>query len=420
MAPAVIPTISPQGHNVAIASNQRQNRPVQALYHVEALAARAGWTADLHREAGDLWERIGDPEKALFHRLQATSQYNDALLWRQIAETYVDRREWGHAADSMARILEAEPQNTWASFHLGMLRAPFRPAEAEEYLRQAALDPLYNRAARAVRVTIIEAREDATIDEARLPMLVGLTMTEHDLWPYAELAFDHANTLAAAISEEPFAEALAYRGLAQDRQGVDGLDSMVAAVQADPNNAQIRYLLALHFRYTENYDASVNAMVQAVQLAPENPALYAELGTAYRLAGDLEQAEAWLQAAVATSNSAPEYVRLLGLFYADEALNMGYNGVTALDETLTMLPDDPDVLAGLGWAQFSTGNRELGRSQVDQALEIAPDNPRAMYYKARIILFDGVNTDVAVRLLEDVAATDNDFTIEAQRLLASL
>ncbi|MEL6150357.1 MAG: tetratricopeptide repeat protein [Chloroflexota bacterium] len=418
--PRAIPTLSPQGHNVAIAENQRQNRPVQALYHVEALAARVGWTADLHRQAGDLWERVGDPAKALFHREQAALEQKDALLWRDLAEAYLASRDRGAAADSLEHIIEVEPQNAWANYHLGMLRAPFRPAEAEELLRQAALDPAYNQAARAVRVTLIEARADATIDEARLPMLVGLTMSEYELWPYAELAFDHASTLAEAISGEPYAEALAYRGLAQDRQGIDGSDSLIAAIQADPNNAQIRYLLALHFRYTENHDASVNAMVQAVQLEPENPALYAELGTAYRLSGDLEQAEEWLQAAVSFSNSDPEYLRLLALFYADEAINMGPDGVTALDDTLTLLPNDPDVLAGMGWAQFSMGNRQVGRAQVDQALEIDPNNPRALYYKARITLFDGVDPDLAVRLLEEVAATENDFTTEAQRLLATL
>ncbi|MEO1442301.1 MAG: hypothetical protein AAFV33_18015, partial [Chloroflexota bacterium] len=113
--PRAIPTLSPQGHNVAIAENQRQNRPVQALYHVEALAARVGWTADLHRQAGDLWERVGDPAKALFHREQAALEQKDALLWRDLAEAYLASRDRGAAADSLEHIIEVEPQNAWAN-----------------------------------------------------------------------------------------------------------------------------------------------------------------------------------------------------------------------------------------------------------------------------------------------------------------
>jgi tetratricopeptide (TPR) repeat protein len=362
---------------------------------------------------------VGDSEKALFHREQAAFTYDDVPLLSEIAQAHMERGNWSKAADTLARLLAIEPQNAWANYHLGMIRAPFNPAQAEVYLRQAALDVQFNQSARAVRVAIIESRDDATIDEVRLPMLIGLTMIEHNLWQYAELAFDHANTLSITIIGEPFADALAYKSLALDRQDKDGGNVILAAIRADPNNAQVRYLLARHYRHHESFTASLDAMIQAVQLAPESPALYTELSTAYRLVGDLQEAEAWLQAAVTYSENAPEYERLLALFYADEAQSLGADGLAAINDTLTSMPDDPDLIAGAAWARFIAGDEEAGLEQIETALQIAPENPRALFYKARMLLVRDEEIDVALQLLRQVATAENDFRLEAQRILDS-
>lgn len=417
--PAPLPTLSPQGHHIAINANQQRSRPVQALYHVEALAARVGWTPDLHRQAGDLWVRLGDDDRALFHWEQAAAHQDDLLLLRAIADIYLVRGDWAPATDTLERILTQQPDNAWANYHLGMIRAPFTPTAAEAHLRQAALDPLYNEPARAVRVAIIESQQQ-TDEETRLPMLIGLAMIDHELWRYAELALDHANDVSLSTVGEPLPEALAYMSLAQDRQGKDGGAAIIAAVQLAPNDAQIRYLLALHYRYAENYPASRDAMIQAVWLSPENPALYAELGTAYRLLGEFEQAERWLQTAVEYSGNAPEYQRLLALFYAEEAFNLGSDGLLALDDMLNTYPDDPDLLAGMGWALFTLGEQAQGRAQVEQALAIDPDNPRATFYKAQMLLILEEDQELARQLLEQVAASDSSFAEDARRVLETM
>ena len=92
--------------------------------------------------------------------------------------------------------------------------------------------------------------------------------------------------------------ALAYGGLARDMQGKDGAPQIDAAVTVAPDDPQVRFLQGLHLRLAYDNAGSLDAMVQAVALDPENPALYAELGKAYQLTGDLTAAERWLKFAV--------------------------------------------------------------------------------------------------------------------------
>ena len=186
-------------------------------------------------------------------------------------------------------------------------------------------------------------------------MLVGLAMVDHELWAYAELAFEEANTLSVALDGQPLADALAYMGFVQGKQGKDGADAMVQAVRLAPNDANIRYLLALYHRTQQNYIASKDAMVQAVGLAPDNPALYAELGTAYRLIGEYETAEHWLQTAVQTSGGDERFRDVLGAFYAEEGVNLGSDGLAAIAEALDDTPDDPNLASRAGVGVICVG-----------------------------------------------------------------
>jgi tetratricopeptide (TPR) repeat protein len=203
--PEILPTLSPQRR--LLAADQNQQRPVQALYHLEALADEHGWTPDLHRKAGDTWAQLGDMEQALFHWSQVPT--DDPLLLRSVSEAYIQRGAWTDAVTTLSQLIEVQPDNTWASYHLGMILAPYDPERAQGLLQQAALDPIYHDAARAVRVTLLENRDDEIVNSVGLPILVGLVLVEQEVWPYAEIAFTHANTLFFATNNEPLPEALA-------------------------------------------------------------------------------------------------------------------------------------------------------------------------------------------------------------------
>jgi tetratricopeptide (TPR) repeat protein len=201
---------------------------------------------------------------------------------------------------------------------LGLIRASYDPVSAIDFLRAAA--PTYGASVTNLLPLLAGANE---------PTQVGIALAKVEQWAYAELAF--------AQSSEPLASA--YRGLARDMQGKDGTRWIETALVLAPENPQVRFLQGLHLRLTYDYAGSLQAMIQAVALDPENPALYAELGRAYQLSGDLLTAERWLKFAVSLD---AQFQPMLDSFYNDEAntlLSLGLIDEAAFPFSATRTPE---------------------------------------------------------------------------------
>jgi tetratricopeptide (TPR) repeat protein len=282
------------------------NRPVQALYQIKVIAAQTGWTADLARSAGNLWQTLGDLSQAVtFWELAAQKDPSNLPLAKQLAQTDLDLQRWTAAIVALNHLLELSPDDNWAHYHLGLLQAAFDPQQALNHLHLASRELVY----RDVAADFLFLGQ-ATADDPATVMRVGLTLATHKLWNYAELVFQYAADLA-----QPFPEALAYAGLARDNQGKDGSAQIEQAVTLAPLNAQVRYLQGLHLRSNGDNNGSLNALQQAANLDPLNPAFAAELGSAYQLVDQLPQAEYWLKQAVTLSKNDPRFQDLLTHFY---------------------------------------------------------------------------------------------------------
>lgn len=293
-----------------IVQARRAGRPLQALYRVEALAAESGWTPELLRIAGDVWRDAGSLPRAVdFWEAAAQANPKDPVLARGLAQAYIDLQRWSQAADALERMLALNARDYWAQLQLGLIRAPFDPLKAQAHLESAAGEPAYQQLAWRLLAILRDHPGDPL-----LSMRIGVVLAKQELWNYAELAFQQA-----AIINAPYAEALAYTGLARDAQGKDGRAWIDEAVQLEPDSAQVRYLQGLHYRRIGADDASIAALAQAVQLDPANPAFNAELGTAYRLVGDAARAEYWLRLAALFSNGDPHFEGLLQQFYDEQA-----------------------------------------------------------------------------------------------------
>jgi tetratricopeptide (TPR) repeat protein len=404
------PTTPTPAERDLILTNRQQQRPQQALYQVEAQAAREGWTPTLARAAGDLWLQLGDMSNAAaYWEIALSGEPENTILMRQIAQTYLDLQRWSQAVDMVERLVQTAPDEAWGHYQLGLLRAPFDPAAAVEPLQIAAQSPDFNTVSDAL-LTILQTNPA----DSFISMRVGLVMMDYQLWSYAELAFAHA-----AVLNDPFPEALAYRGLARDWQGKESGAWIDQAVALAPENAQVRYVQGLHLRLIGDNPNSVNSFMQAVALDPGNPAYCAELGTAYSLVDDLPNAMLWLQQAVILSNNAPEFQRLLVLFYAEQAATLTSLGFDVEGQVSSVASDDPDVLAELGWSLYNGGDFIGAENQINAALAIDPQNPRALYYRARMLIYKN-EILAAVPLLQLVAASESEFAVEAQRILTSL
>jgi tetratricopeptide (TPR) repeat protein len=387
----------------AVLENRQNLRPLQAQYHAEAAAQPEGWTPSLRRAAGNLRRELGDLAGAIAH-WEAIATTTDSQLLRDLAEAQFALARWADASDTLRRLLQITPTDAWVHLQLGLILAAASAADATVHLDTAAQEAAYATLAQSI-LDIYRSNPNEAMD-VRL-MRIGITLADQAQWAYAQLAFE-----SALVNNPSLVEALAYAGLTRDQQGKDGGEAIRQAVAVAPRNALVRYLQALHLRMMGDAQGSLDAMAQAVALDPENVGYYAELGQAYRTVGDLVRAEYWLRTAVQMSGNAERFQALLTDFYGQEAGNLS-GGALLLEGDVAQLPLDADVLAGFGWALYTQGSAEEGIAYIDDALQIAPQNVRALYYKARTQLDAGL-IEVALPTLQAIAAGDSEFAGDAQ------
>jgi len=405
----VYPTAEPTPNPTTLITHTRnQNRWMQSLFHIEQVALQTGWTPELYRQAGDAWWNIGDITRAIPYWTSALESIEDVDLLRTVANSYINLGEWTQARQTIDKLLDLKPYDEWGNYQMGMILAPFNPVKSRLFFDAVSLDSPYTP-----QVVAIKNELGQDTDDPLISFRVGLTLVNLGIWDYAELAFQHASDISY-----PNPQALAYLGWVKSRQGKDGSSWIEQATQLAPQDPEVWYLRSLHFRAKADYIESLDAIAQSVRLAPENSGLYAELGTAFRLIGDLEQAEYWLDYAVATSANTPEYQQILENFYIETAYVSPSSVLESLAEEARN-SDNPDLISAYGWALHITDNSNAGLEQADIALELDPTNPRALLDKAKILI-DTDRSVEAIPLLERVAQTYTPFGTEAGQILDSL
>ncbi len=382
--------------------NRLQGRYTQALFQLNAEGAASGWTAEMHVQAGDLYFSMGNWVDALA-QWEATQPSDPARL-RQMAELYLSLEQWRNATRTLETLLAQNPQDTWVSYQLGMLLAPFNPQRSLALLQNTDSDDA------TITEPLMQTLTDYG-DDPLVSMYVGITLANLDVWLQAEGAFQQA-----ALVAYPYPEALAYTAIARENQGKDGLAWMTEALNTGDGHAQVHYLNGLFLRGRHEPNASIEAFVRAMSLDPSNPAIAAELATAYQLDFQNERAAFWMQNALIFSNNAPEYVRIAADFYAENGANLSNGGIEVLRQAAELNPQDPEILTNYGWALFSIGEVEQAIQQLNTALDLHPENPRALYYRGSIA-YNQSDFVVARDVLQQVIELDADYVTEARALL---
>ncbi len=356
---------------VQIAIEAQQFREAHAYLY--ALAAQDGWTDARLKQLAEILEGEGDPlgVAALLASSSALNSQSPRAL-RSLAEHQIDAMQWDQAEITLRQLANVAPGDGWAMFQLGMYYAPQNPAFAQAYLEAAAEDPAWTGRAATVQQALTDYDQVALTDAQTR---IGITLVGLDAWPYAERALMLALE-ANAINPT----ARAYLGFVRDRQGRDGLPDLEAALDMSPTDPMIYYLLGLHWRQVESQQQAYDAFTRAYWLAPDNPALAVEVGTSLQNMDDLSGAEQWFKIAIDLAPGDTQWRRVLAMFYADEDYALDSDGLAFIEDTAVLLPNDPDVLASLGWAYQLTGDAARSYEMLNKAVRLDPSRVRSRYY----------------------------------------
>jgi tetratricopeptide (TPR) repeat protein len=243
---------------------------------------------------------------------------------------------------------------------------------------------------------------------------VGQTLARASRWDLAALA------LTQALELEPnYVEALAYRGLALDQIGQDGLADLDQAQESVPQALLPHLFLAQHWLLQHDADRAVAELHLAQALEPSNPAVAAQLGQALVMQGDLQAAQAAYLQASALAPQVFEFQALLARFSLDHEMDVNGTGLPAARRAVLLDPGSSEALDLLGFSYYLTGNPEVAEHLLTRTLQLAPASPAAYYHLGLVRLALG-HDDLAVQALHQAAALDpgGQYDLLATRALA--
>jgi|GEM_PF-3198559 len=368
------------------------------LQWVRLLAQTDGnWTPTTRQELRQIHQQRGDGVvAAAFVPPQAETRLS-------IVQADIQNNNISDAISTLDRLLSEDPEQPQANFWRGVLALP--NLDAETYLTPIASgESMYQ--ALAARILGIIAVEGYTLRDVALPLL------ESGEWQLADYL------LSRHISEENLdALAYAYRGYVRDQSGLDGLQDIQTALSLDPALPTGFFMLGLHYRQNEIYDRSLQAFVDAFLLDNTNPALAAELATAYHLVNDSEQAIEWYVLAAEISEGDVRFVALAAAYYADEGylITPEEAGYQFVESAAAVFPNNVSILTS--WARIlmlNNLNAPQAENIFNQALALNPNNPRLLYYLAEYQEQRGL-LDEALTTYGRIVLTDNPFTDRAQQ-----
>lgn len=265
--------------------------------------------------AGRAWLGAGDSLRAVGAWAGAPSfETAETPLLRIMAEEALAAGNPGLARDALEAMVARDRNDLPAQFALGLLLAAAGGDEAAAYLRAASAEPALAPSAQPILAAL-------TADS---PLRVGWALFAGHFWAQAEIAFTRAAAGPAFTALDRAALALS-----RDYQGKDGDRWMNRALSAAPGDAGIWALQAMHLRLRGDREGSLSAARRAAALAPESPAMLAQLGAAYQRVGRLSEARTWYERARALAGGDPRYEQL--------AAAAAQTGDAALDALLEAL-----------------------------------------------------------------------------------
>jgi len=351
-------------HQALVYFGQAQNLSIQG----QLTYAEVYWQTGQTDAAVRLWER-------------AANQNPNPEIYTRLAQAHRQLGDFPSAVSNLRLLISLDLTNAAAYYQLGLLLSVMDPSAAAANLSQAAeIDPQYSQPARSLQ----RALRSATLEEqpAYLFTRIGQALSSLDAWDLALAAFEQA------VGYDPdYAEAWAYLGEARQRMGVEGFAALETALALNPVSLSANIFMSTYWRRQGDPPMAIDYMLTAAQLAPNNPALQADLGALYLAAGDLNAALTHYQRAVELAPNTATYGKLLVAFCVENRVFLEEIALPAALDAVRIAPADPEALLLLGRVYFLLDDLSAAASLMQQALQVAPDYAPthlhlALYYLA--------------------------------------
>lgn len=130
---------------------------------------------------------------------------------------------------------------------------------------------------------------------------------------------------------------------------------MADAKLREPGNFRVYYVSALTEFDMGDYKASLDDVLKAVKINPEDPYCHFHAGITYEKLGKLNEAAAEMEEALKYDKENPGYLNFLGYIYADKNIRLD-KAEEMIRSALSKEPNNGAFLDSLGWLEYRKGN----------------------------------------------------------------
>jgi tetratricopeptide (TPR) repeat protein len=286
------------------------------------------------------------------------------------------------AGDGFAEILKHAPTFAEAFLNLGLVReeqgrhqeaiADFQKAlELKPRLRGASLFlGISEYRTNQLEASVAALRKETSISpkDPNAWMWLGIVALEKGDGDEAVQALDQAAKLAPDNVDILYHRGRAHLFVSND--------SYARMFKADPKSWRVRELLAEANAAADRHLDAIAEYEAAIKLAPNEPRLHEELGTEYRLAGKLPQAEqAYLrELEIDPENISAQYkLGVIAIESGDPS-----RGKSLIEGALRVKPDLRHSDYNLGRAEMLLGNDAAAAQHLERATSAAGSDPEVV------------------------------------------
>jgi predicted TPR repeat methyltransferase len=211
---------------------------------------------------------------------------------------------------------------------------------------------------------------------------------------------------------DAFAKARAHQ---IDGQFDEAKAAYLAILKRDPNNTEAMHAMGILHAQFDDLVSAVNYFQQAIQLEPENPALYLNLGNTLKSQGLFEPAVTAFLKAIALKPDYASAMNNLGTVYF--AQNNLTDAVASYQHAIAHQSNFTDAYYNLGLAYTKQKNFPAAINTYQKLLTLAPQHAAANFQLATLFLIQGELAQALVIFL--MLAEQHPHHFETQTNLAT-
>ena len=343
----------------------------------------------------------------------------------KIAQSYLALGDYSAAIGFWRYLVDRQPEDAQTRYQLGLLLATQDPEAALVVLEEAAaMDDQLAEPVSSLRRAVISARFAES--PAYTLLVTGRALAALDHWNLAAEAFHQATR-----SRPDYAEAWAYWGEALQHPAgdvdavsapapakSDGLAELQQAVALDPQSLAAQTFLSLYWVRQGRYDQALETTRRALELAPGNSILTAELAAILAASGDLDGAYQTYQQAAALSPYDPLYLRLQVAFSLQYNYRLAEVALPLARKLVIQDPQDPANLDLMAQVFIRQGDLVNAERFLMRCLAANPDYAPAHLHLGLLYLSRGDQSAALQELSRTIALAPNSPEArQAQQLL---